>query len=156
MGLKRYECQHCGRRFLRKEYLRSHAAQHTGQIYPAPKRKKPDLPCPQLKITVGSNTYSVFTSDAAAAVTPDQQETWVAAELVQNEEQTQDPTETARATESVEQSVEAPLFFIAPNQVEYEVECTSSGGTELTEADLTAINILAQATLNAPNTLPLT
>ncbi|XP_014777496.1 uncharacterized protein LOC106874323 [Octopus bimaculoides] len=156
MGLKRYECQHCGRRFLRKEYLRSHAAQHTGEIYPAPKRKKPDLPCPQLKITVGSNTYSVFTSDATAAVTPDQQETWVAAELVQNEEQIQDPTETARATESVEQSVEAPLFFIAPNQVEYEVECTSSGGTELTEADLTAINILAQATLNAPNTLPLT
>lgn len=155
MGLKRYECQHCGRRFLRKEYLRSHASQHTGEVSPLPKRKKTTMPCPQLKITVGSNTYSVFTSDAAA-VTPEQQETWVAAELVQNEEQVQDPNETARATESVEQSVEAPLFFIAPNQVEYEVECTSSGGTELTEADLTAINILAQATLNTPTALPLT
>lgn len=155
MGLKRYECQHCGRRFLRKEYLRSHATQHTDQVMPAPKRKKPNMPCPQLKITVGSNTYSVFTSDSSA-VPQEDQETWVAAELVQDEEQIQDPNETARATESVEQSVEAPLFFIAPNQVEYEVECTSSGGTELTEADLTAINILAQATLNTPTALPLT
>lgn len=135
-GIKKFVCGACGKSFLRREYLNHHVKLHRDLSDEERKkitRKLVDKAGTSLEDVIRAATESI-------SVNPNQG----------------NPITVTGGTEGIDYQSEeqvitlsekgSTLVWFGQQGVHYEIEC--EGNAELTAADLSAINILAQATIN--------
>lgn len=137
---KDHQCDTCGKRFYRKEYLNSHRLQHEqGTIPRQPRRPKP-ITHVQNEMQLSSLPYS------ASPHTMVDSQIAVSQSVLDQDIGGGYYTITTETGED-DQPVMHTLVYNYP-AVEYEVECGSSANEQLDAEALSAINLLAQASAN--------